>query len=190
MPNDKLLHLVAFFGLTLTFYFILDASRRRVLNLTLVVCTVILGIGSELVQGFLPNGRTFDPYDILANLVGSLSALGLASWYHKRMLERRRKARYTVLGQDGEELAQDDLELGEGSGPRAGPSEQETGITSSIPQSKSLEEEVDNWDENAADDDWIEEDDAVTGGKSDSTGKMTPPSSSAEDERDVKLAKD
>ena len=181
-PNDKVLHLVTFFFLTLVFYFILDTSRRRVLNLTLVVCTVVLGVGSEVVQGFLPNGRTFDPYDILANVVGSLSATGLASWYHKRMLDRRRKTKFSVLGQEG---AEEDVELGEGSGLATGDGEQETGIVRA--SQPSLEEEVDNWDENAADDDW-NEDDLGTAGNS--TGKMTPPSSSAEDDHEVKLAKD
>lgn len=37
--------------------------------------------------------RPFDPYDILANFVGSALALSACTWYHKRMLERRRAAR-------------------------------------------------------------------------------------------------
>ncbi|KAI7050972.1 hypothetical protein KC352_g45716, partial [Hortaea werneckii] len=65
--SDKGLHFVTFFLLTLTFYWIIETSRRRVVHLTLLVCTAGLGIGSEFVQAFLPNGRDFDPYDILAN---------------------------------------------------------------------------------------------------------------------------
>ena len=107
--NDKVLHFIAFFLLTIAFYFILDTTRRRVLNLTLLVVTFSLGLGSELIQGALPNGRNFDPIDIAANVVGSLAALGLCSVYHKRMLERkRRKKGYGVVPQEGE----DDLELG------------------------------------------------------------------------------
>ncbi|KAI9757639.1 MAG: hypothetical protein M4579_003363 [Chaenotheca gracillima] len=91
----------------------------------------------------LTNDRVFDPYDILANLVGSLCALGLCSWYHKRMLERKRQAKnYQAV--PGEE----DLELGE-----AGLGPQESGVTDGGP---SLEEEVDNWDENV-EDNWDEE---------------------------------
>ncbi|KAL9106970.1 MAG: hypothetical protein Q9227_008093 [Pyrenula ochraceoflavens] len=166
-PNDKFLHLVFFFLLTLTFYFILDTSRRRVLNLTLLICTFVLGVGSEFVQGFLPNGREFDLYDIVANVAGSLAATGLASWYHKRMLERRRMAKYgLVAGEEDVELGVRDGEEGE---------EQETGVVERNP-----EEELDNWDENAEDDAWDEEDD---GGGGERANKMTPTSSSAEEER-------
>lgn len=52
--------------------------------------------------------RQFDPILIAANLLGSLAALGLCSVYHKRMLDRKRQARYGLVPQEGEE----DLELG------------------------------------------------------------------------------
>ncbi|KAI9747720.1 MAG: hypothetical protein M1815_003939 [Lichina confinis] len=85
------------------------------------------------------NGRVFDVLDIAANVVGSLAALALCSWYHRRMIERKRQARryQAVPG--------DDVELGEG--------------TSSVPDASpavvtpSLDHEVDNWDENIEDDD-------------------------------------
>lgn len=58
------------------------------------------------------------------------------------MLERKRQAKgYSAVA------GEDDLELGESSG------EQETGVTGNRPQT--LEEEVDNWDENAQD--WDED---------------------------------
>ncbi|OLN94294.1 Uncharacterized protein C11E3.10 [Colletotrichum chlorophyti] len=151
--NDKVLHFLTFFLLTIVFYWILDTNRRRTLNLTLTVCTFVLGVGSEFLQGFLPNGREFDFYDIIANIVGSLAGLGLCSWYHKRMLDRRRRTK-TYAPVPGEDDA--DVELGEGhetgvveaSGAKDGAAE--TG-------GRSLEEEVDNWDENQVDD-WDEED--------------------------------
>ncbi|PIG80103.1 VanZ domain protein [Aspergillus arachidicola] len=152
-PNDKLLHVVTFFLLSLIFYWIPDTTRRRTLQLTLIVCTAALGIGSEIVQGILPNGRSFDPFDLLANIVGSLGAVGLCSWYHRRMLERRRKARFGALGD-----ATDDVELGVGPGhsetdhEQEGLGPQETGVTN-------LEREVDNWDENAVDN-WDSDDGA------------------------------
>ncbi|KAI2471580.1 hypothetical protein F4781DRAFT_429267 [Annulohypoxylon bovei var. microspora] len=142
--NDKILHFVTFFLLTVAFYWIIDTNRRRTLNLTVVVCTICLGVGSEFLQGFLPNGREFDPYDIGANVVGSVVALGLCSWYHLRMLERKRLRRQynAVPGEDAE-----DLELGEGVGL------QEEGVMSAAgsERAETLEEEVDNWDENAVD---------------------------------------
>jgi len=91
--SDKALHAAAFFLTTLFFYWILDTTRRRVAQLTFATCTLGLGVGSEVVQGWLPIHRPFDPYDILANFVGSALALSACTWYHKRMLERRRAAR-------------------------------------------------------------------------------------------------
>ena len=99
----------------MTFYWILDASRRRILNTTLLSITLVFGVGSEVLQGLLPNDRAFDFYDIAANIAGSLLALGLCSWYHKRMLERKRRRKlegYAVVGHGAE--GGEDLELGEG----------------------------------------------------------------------------
>jgi len=67
------------------------------------------------------------------------------------MLERRRKARYGALADD--EGAGDDVELGgmgHGQDEESGLGPQENGVMS-------LEQEVDNWDENAVDR-WDEED--------------------------------
>ncbi len=153
--NDKFLHFISFLLLTTVFYWIVDTNRRRTLNLALVVCTFGLGVGSEFLQGFLPNGRQFDFYDIVANVVGSLAALGACSWYHQRMLERKRVRRQynAVPGED-----ETDLELGEGSGHETGVVHSEEdgdglGLGGEAPApGRTLEEEVDNWDENALDD--------------------------------------
>lgn len=68
------------------------------------------------------------------------------------MLERRRRARYGALA-DGEG-AGEDVELGvvggQGNDEESGLGPQETGVMS-------LEQEVDNWDENAVDN-WDDED--------------------------------
>jgi len=162
--NDKVLHCLTFFILTTCFYWILDTSRRRTLNLSLLVCTGILGIGSEVLQHLLPNGRQFDFYDIVANLVGSLAALALSTWYHLRMLERKRLAKhYTVV--PGEE--EHDLELGEGVGA------QESGTVAAT-----LEDEVENWDENL-EDGW--EEDEHTADSAEGDDLKTPSASSAGD---------
>jgi hypothetical protein len=154
--NDKVLHFITFFLLTVVFYWVVDTNRRRTLNMTLFLCTVVLGVGSEFVQSFLPNDRDFDLYDIVANVIGSLAGLGLCTWYHKRMLERKRQ-RKTYNAVPGEDEA--DVELAEG---------QESGIIDNTARSRTLEEEVDNWDENAVDD-WDDgdpqEDPAVLGSK-------------------------
>ncbi|KAI4116587.1 MAG: hypothetical protein LQ345_003032 [Seirophora villosa] len=117
--NPQVLHLITFFLLTLTFYWILDTTRRRLLNFTLLFITVALGLGSEALQLILPNSRYPDPVNVAANILGSLVALALCSIYHKRMLDRRRRRKgYGVVPQDGEA---EDLELG----PSA---RQETGV--------------------------------------------------------------
>lgn len=152
--NDKVLHASTFFILTVVFYWIIDTNRRRTLNLTLFVCTFGLGIGSEFLQAAIPNGRNFDLYDIVANVIGSAAGLALCTWYHMRMLDRKRQTRYqSVPGQDIT-----DVELGEGI------ADQEEGITapSSSARGPTLQEEVDNWDENGADE-WDEEDEEESG---------------------------
>ena len=60
--SDKALHFIAFFLLTLTFYWILETSRRKVLQLTFIVCTIGLGAASEIVQGLLPVGPKFHSF--------------------------------------------------------------------------------------------------------------------------------
>lgn len=106
--NDKALHFVTLFALTLSFYWILDTTRRRVLNLTLVTVTGVFALGGEVVQGFVTS-RPFDSLLVAANLLGSLTALALCTLYHKRMLDRKRQARYGLVPQGGDE---EDLELG------------------------------------------------------------------------------
>ena len=75
---------------------------------------------SEVVQALLPNDRVFDPIDIAANVLGSFAALALCAWYHRRMLERRRRRKLQGYGiVEGE----DDVEVGE-----AGSGRQELGV--------------------------------------------------------------
>lgn len=52
--SDKVLHFVAFFFVTVTFYWVLDTNRRKVVQVTFAVCTLGLGLVSELVQSLLP----------------------------------------------------------------------------------------------------------------------------------------
>jgi hypothetical protein len=112
----------------------------------------------------------FDVYDIVANIVGSLVALALSSWYHMRMLERKRLAKHYQVVPGDEEA---DLELGEGVGA------QESGTTSAGVAAPTLEDEVDNWDENI-EDAWDEE--HATGTDSaEGDGPKTPSASSAGD---------
>ncbi|KAF2481518.1 hypothetical protein BDY17DRAFT_355214 [Neohortaea acidophila] len=164
LGSDKGLHFVTFFLLSATFYWIIETSRRRCIHLTLVVCTAGLSVGSEVVQGLIPNnGREFDPFDIVANVVGSALALALCSWYHKRMLERKRKNRHydIVPGDDVPEGDEEDVELGlvrdEDAGGVVPVEAGGDSIAGAVAVPKaSITEELDNWDENA--EDWEEDD--------------------------------
>lgn len=113
----------------------------------------------------METGREFDFYDIAANVAGSLVGLGGCSWYHVRMLERRRvKKRYTAVPGGDDDLGED-LELGEGVGV------QQSGIAER--GERTLEEVVDNWDENG-EDNWDADEDGE--------GPKTPSASSAGEE--------
>jgi hypothetical protein len=84
------------------------------------------------------------------------------------MLERKRQnKRYTTV--PGDDPGDEDIELGEGSGHEEGVTE--SGTVPAENRTMSLEEEVDNWDENALDA-WDEDDGGdvgatTTAGKSD-----------------------
>jgi hypothetical protein len=98
------------------------------------------------------NGRKFDPYDIAANVLGSGAAVGLCAWYHKRMMERKRKARRYQAVPGNEDGVDVDVELGES----------HSSGSQTLAATPSLDEQIDNWDENAVDQ-W--EDDEHTGGE-------------------------
>jgi len=98
-------------------------------------------------------------------------------------MERRRRAKYSALTGEGLEAEEDaDVELGEGPGlsGREPGGEQETGVVSldgsAMGKGRTVEEELDNWDENQPDD-WDDEDDATA---HDGPAKMTPATSSAD----------
>ena len=84
---------------------------------------LVLAVASEFLQAALPNGRNFDPIDIVANLVGTSLALTLCGWYHKRMLERKRRRKLQGYGVVADGEGEQDVELGEG-----GSSSQEMGV--------------------------------------------------------------
>lgn len=152
---------------------------------------MILGIGSEIIQAIVPNGRSFDPFDVLANIVGSLCAVGLCTWYHKRMAERRRSARFGSLFDGAGGGGSDDVELGvnNAGGADAGLGPQESGVT----PVRTLEQEVDNWDENAVDD-WEGGEDGNRangpGGKGDDGRKPSTDGAGEDDIGDAKKRSD
>lgn len=104
LPHDKAIHFGAFLLMTTLFYWTLDLPRRRLITTTFLVCTLFGSTASEFAQGYLAKNRQFDPNDIAANISGSLIALGLCAFYHRRLLERRRQARYQRIRSNLSEL--------------------------------------------------------------------------------------
>ncbi|KAI9728427.1 MAG: hypothetical protein M1828_003828 [Chrysothrix sp. TS-e1954] len=184
--SDKGLHFVTFFILTLNFYWIFETTRKRALHLTLLVCVAILSCGSEIIQGLLPNKRDFDPYDVLANIIGSLAALGICQWYHKRMNERKRSSKvYAAVPGDEETggAGLGDIELGTTGA-------QEMGVTSGGQSEPNIDRELDNWDENVADD-WDEEEPTHANGAGVSKeGLKSPSLGGVEDDTPVRKKRD
>lgn len=77
-------------------------------------------------QGFAI-AREFDPLTVGANILGSLVAVSVCSIYHKRMLDRRRRAKgYGVVSQEGEDVEMGLQETGVVEDESAGPSNAET----------------------------------------------------------------
>ncbi|GAA6059152.1 hypothetical protein JCM10212_003899 [Sporobolomyces blumeae] len=117
--SDKVLHFFGFLVATTLFYHVWvveDEARRNPWwrwwneGVCLVVCCGVGGIGSEYVQSLLPY-KTFQPFDIVANVVGSALAIwGCHRWTveHRRELELRRL--YVRMGEVGLEDEDDDEE--------------------------------------------------------------------------------
>lgn len=68
--------------MSLLFYWILESKYTWLArNSSFLICTIIGGIGSEYVQHYISPFRTFDYYDILVNVCGSLTAIIISDIY-------------------------------------------------------------------------------------------------------------
>ncbi|SAM06457.1 hypothetical protein [Absidia glauca] len=111
--NDKTLHFGTFCILSICLYYLWNLSFRR--NLVLAGGILfILTIGSEFLQGLLPY-RTFDWYDILANVLGSLTGLMIAlgldyAWKSRKDQIRRQGGTWVAMEQQA--LMEEGLERG------------------------------------------------------------------------------
>lgn len=84
--GDKYLHFIAYFGLSLTWYFALkDRINKKIFKIFVPLCLIIYGIILEGLQSGLTTYRTGDIYDAIANAAGVLVALILFNkiikWY-------------------------------------------------------------------------------------------------------------
>jgi len=92
LSQDKLLHLTAYLG----FGFLLERAFRhqrvfprlaRQSKLAAILCAAIYGMSDEFHQSFVP-GRSMDPWDLLADVLGVVLAMVLLLAYG-RFRERR-----------------------------------------------------------------------------------------------------
>lgn len=78
--NDKILHLISFFMMGLSLYWVLDISKRKATQMTAIVLAFFC-VSSEVTQSYL-TVRPFDSVDIVANMLGSAMSLGYAPSTH------------------------------------------------------------------------------------------------------------
>jgi len=72
---DKVYHLVAFAG----FAFTLRVAYLRFSNWTILAFSILVGIGIEIAQSFIPN-RGFSLGDLLADAMGAVMGVLVAVW--------------------------------------------------------------------------------------------------------------
>lgn len=91
---DKVIHAVMMGGVLSAFAFDWQRAhpgRRLSPSLIWAIfgCVVAFSIADELVQGALGNGRSSDPYDLLADIVGALGAAYLAPPAIRKVLNNK-----------------------------------------------------------------------------------------------------
>ena len=75
---DKVMHFGAYFVLTVFWMFALkNGSKQLIRSLLVAIGLILLGIILEVVQGVFTTYRTFDWWDVLANSLGVVVAIGL-----------------------------------------------------------------------------------------------------------------
>ena len=84
--GDKYLHFIAYFGLTLLWYFALkDRIDKKMFKFFVPLAIILYGIVLEGLQSGLTTYRTGDIYDVIANASGVIVALlvfnRLLKWY-------------------------------------------------------------------------------------------------------------
>ena len=74
--SDKILHLVAYFVLSLSWFFAVRSSHFQIKSkVGIGILVLILSVILEFLQGSFTNYRTADYYDIVANTFGIIIAL-------------------------------------------------------------------------------------------------------------------
>ena len=88
--NDKTIHFLFYFVLTLLWYVALERKyKNRLLKFLIVGASIIYGIIIEILQGVLTQNRQADVYDALANSVGAFLALLVIFWLNSKTFQNK-----------------------------------------------------------------------------------------------------
>jgi VanZ family protein len=89
-PIDKLVHIVLFGSLALSFFFHFEKSKNQYLQsvrakaLVLIFC-ILYGIGMEFYQKYFVPSRGFEVSDMLADAIGAILAVPVFSWLNQKI---------------------------------------------------------------------------------------------------------
>lgn len=88
--NDKTIHFLFYFVLTLLWYVALERKyKNRLLKFLIVGPSIIYGIIIEILQGVLTQNRQADVYDALANSAGAFLALLVIFWLNSKTFQNK-----------------------------------------------------------------------------------------------------
>ena len=88
--NDKTIHFLFYFVLTLLWYVALERKyKNRLLKFLIAGASVIYGIIIEILQGVLTQNRQADVYDALANSAGAFLALLVIFWLNSKTFQNK-----------------------------------------------------------------------------------------------------
>ena len=88
--NDKTIHFLFYFVLTLLWYVALERKyKNRLLKFLIVGASIIYGIIIEILHGVLTQNRQADVYDALANSAGAFLALLVLFWLNSKTFQNK-----------------------------------------------------------------------------------------------------
>ncbi|MEY3208308.1 MAG: hypothetical protein RL064_339 [Bacteroidota bacterium] len=89
VPVDKIVHIILFGSLAMSFFFYFDQSAVKLLKTTsakacvLIFC-ILYGIGMEYYQKYFVPSRGFEVSDMLADAIGALLALPIFTYLRRK----------------------------------------------------------------------------------------------------------
>ena len=77
--DDKIYHIVAYFGLALLWVFYFKPFNSKYTPVLIFFAAAFLGFVLELLQYLVSSNRTYDTYDMIANSIGAIFGTLFAS---------------------------------------------------------------------------------------------------------------